>query len=96
MNRTSGHKLVSGSVAGPPQNDDGEESTSYDRSDVSSNHKRGTHVAMRPHVSVITLGVRDLDRAKEFYSEGLGWPIQQEQDEWICFSLGNGSSALAL
>jgi catechol 2,3-dioxygenase-like lactoylglutathione lyase family enzyme len=51
---------------------------------------------MRPHVSVITLGVRDLDRAKEFYSEGLGWPIQQEQDEWICFSLGNGSSALAL
>jgi uncharacterized protein len=51
---------------------------------------------MRPHVSVITLGVRDLDRAKEFYSEGLGWPIQQEEGEWVCFSLGNGSSALAL
>ena len=33
---------------------------------------------MNPAVSVITLGVRDLDRAKRFYSEGLGWPIQQE------------------
>ena len=51
---------------------------------------------MNPHVSVITLGVRDLSRAREFYSEGLGWPIQQEQGEWVCFSLGNGSSALAL
>ena len=51
---------------------------------------------MNPHVSVITLGVKDLNRAKSFYSEGLGWPIQQEQDEWVCFSLGNGSSALAL
>jgi catechol 2,3-dioxygenase-like lactoylglutathione lyase family enzyme len=25
---------------------------------------------MNPHVSVITLGVRDLDRAKRFYSGG--------------------------
>jgi len=37
-----------------------------------------------------------LSRAKEFYSEGLGWPIQQEDYNWVCFSLGNGSSALAL
>jgi catechol 2,3-dioxygenase-like lactoylglutathione lyase family enzyme len=51
---------------------------------------------VNPHVSVITLGVRDLKRAKQFYSEGLGWPVQQEEDEWVCFSLGNGSSALAL
>lgn len=51
---------------------------------------------MNPHVSVITLGVRNLSRAKQFYSEGLGWPIQQEEGEWACFSLGNGSSALAL
>jgi predicted enzyme related to lactoylglutathione lyase len=51
---------------------------------------------MKPHVSVITLGVRDLNRAKQFYSEGLGWPIQQEQGPWVCFSLGNGSSALGL
>ena len=51
---------------------------------------------MNPHVSVITLGVRDLGQAKQFYSEGLGWPIQQEQDDWVCFSLGDGSFALAL
>jgi uncharacterized protein len=51
---------------------------------------------MNPHISVITLGVRDFDRAKRFYSEGLGWPIQQEQDDWVCFGLADGSSALAL
>jgi len=53
-------------------------------------------MTMNPHVSVITLGVRDLSRAKQFYSEGLGWPIQQEDYNWVCFLLGEGSSALAL
>ena len=51
---------------------------------------------MNPHVAVITLGVRDLERARSFYHEGLGWPIQQEDYNWVCFSLGDGSSALAL
>jgi len=51
---------------------------------------------MKPHVSVITLGVRDLDQAKRFYSEGLGWPIQQEAGPWVSFSLGDGSSSLGL
>jgi uncharacterized protein len=51
---------------------------------------------MKPHVAIISLGVRDFDRAKRFYAEGLGWPIQQEQGEWACFSLGDGSSALTL
>lgn len=51
---------------------------------------------MNPHVAVITLGVRDLARARSFYSEGLGWPIQQEDHNWVCFILGDGSSALAL
>jgi catechol 2,3-dioxygenase-like lactoylglutathione lyase family enzyme len=51
---------------------------------------------MNPHVAVITLGVKDLQRARRFYGEGLGWPIQQEDDNWVCFSLGGGSSALAL
>lgn len=31
---------------------------------------------MRPYLSIITLGVRDLNRAKQFYGQGLGWPIQ--------------------
>ena len=51
---------------------------------------------MKPHIALIGLGVRDFDRAKRFYSEGLGWPILQEQGEWVCFSLGDGSSALTL
>ena len=51
---------------------------------------------MKPHVSVVTLGVRDLARAREFYAERLGWPIQQEQDNWVCFLLGGGSTAFAL
>jgi hypothetical protein len=51
---------------------------------------------MKPYVSIITLGVNDLGRAKQFYSEGLGWPILQEQGPWICFGLGDGSSALGL
>ena len=51
---------------------------------------------MKPHIALIGLGVRDFDRAKRFYNEGLGWPILQEQGEWACFSLGDGSSALTL
>jgi hypothetical protein len=51
---------------------------------------------MKPHVAVITLGVRDLERARKFYNDGLGWPIQQEDYNWVCFPLGDGSSTLAL
>ena len=51
---------------------------------------------MNPHVSVITLGVSDLARAREFYGERLGWPVDQESDNWACYLLGDGSSALAL
>jgi uncharacterized protein len=51
---------------------------------------------MKPHVSAITLGVDDMDRAKRFYGEGLGWPIHQDYDEWVSFRLGDGSSALGL
>jgi catechol 2,3-dioxygenase-like lactoylglutathione lyase family enzyme len=51
---------------------------------------------VKPHVAVITLGVRDLQRARSFYGAGLGWPIQQEDDNWVCFLLEGGSTALAL
>jgi len=51
---------------------------------------------MKPHVSVITLGVRDMSRAKQFYHEGLGWPTLQDYAQWVSFSLGNGSSVLGL
>jgi len=50
---------------------------------------------MNAHVSGITLGVEDLNRAKQFYKD-LGWPIQQEHPQWVSFGLNNGSSALGL
>jgi catechol 2,3-dioxygenase-like lactoylglutathione lyase family enzyme len=51
---------------------------------------------VRPHVAIIGLGVKDFARAKKFYSEGLGWPIQQEEGEWVSFILGDGSTGLTL
>ena len=34
---------------------------------------------MNSHVSAILLGVNDMERSKRFYTEGLGWEIQ---DDW--------------
>src|SRR5688572_24981743 len=51
---------------------------------------------MKVHISVITLGVRDLNRAKQFYSQGLGWPIHVDQGYFVSFSPANGSSAVGL
>jgi len=35
-------------------------------------------------------------RARAFYAEGLGWPVRAEDFNWVCFTLGDGSSSLAL
>ena len=51
---------------------------------------------MNAHVSGITLGVSDLNRAKQFYGTGLGWAIQQEHGEWVSFSLNGGSLVFGL
>jgi uncharacterized protein len=51
---------------------------------------------MKPHISMLTLGVENLNRAKEFYSKGLGWPIEQDYDQWVSFRLGDGMSGLGL
>ncbi|RII20386.1 Glyoxalase-like domain protein [Streptomyces sp. YIM 130001] len=47
-------------------------------------------------VSVIMLGVQDVDRAKTFYVEGLGCAVEQEFPGFVRCSLGEGSSSLAL
>lgn len=51
---------------------------------------------MNAHVSGITLGVEDVDRSKRFYSDGLGWKIEQEQGPWVAFRINDGSSVFGL
>ena len=51
---------------------------------------------MNPHISAITLGVKDLAKAKQFYGKGLGWTAYQDYPQWVAFSINNGSSGLGL
>jgi len=51
---------------------------------------------VNPQVSIITLGVRDFARARRFYVEELGWPVDQEDHNWVCVLLGGGSTAFTL
>ena len=47
-------------------------------------------------VSAIMLGVKDLNRAKKFYADGLGYKIDKDTRNFVSFSLGEGSPQLAL
>jgi uncharacterized protein len=47
-------------------------------------------------VSVIMLGVKDVDRAKQFYVDGLGCEVTQNYPGFVRCSLGDGSSDIAL
>ncbi|MGA3066154.1 MAG: VOC family protein [Tepidisphaeraceae bacterium] len=40
---------------------------------------------MEPRISVITLGVRDLERSLRFYRDGLGLPTTRRADQGIIF-----------
>jgi catechol 2,3-dioxygenase-like lactoylglutathione lyase family enzyme len=46
---------------------------------------------MNAHVSSILLGVRDMDRSKRFYTEGLGWKVQQDYGLAVFFEPHGGS-----
>ena len=45
---------------------------------------------MKPRISMITLGVKDIDRSVEFYEKGLGFPKMESPPEVAFFTL-NGS-----
>lgn len=45
---------------------------------------------MKPRISMITLGVRDIARAAAFYEQGLGWPRLNSPPEVAFFTL-NGT-----
>ncbi|MER7503291.1 VOC family protein [Nonomuraea pusilla] len=46
---------------------------------------------MKAHVSSILLGVRDMDRAKRFYTEGLGWTIKNDYGVSVFFASDGAS-----
>ncbi len=47
---------------------------------------------MNAHVSSILLGVRDMDRSKQFYTEGLGWKVQRDFGVSVFFVQHGGST----
>ena len=51
---------------------------------------------MNAQISMITLGAKGLERAKQSYGEGLGCPIQRDEGGFVPSDPGEGSSALAL
>ena len=46
---------------------------------------------MNSHVSAILLGVRDMERSKRFYTDGLGWKIQNDYKISVFFVPHGGS-----
>lgn len=46
---------------------------------------------MNQHLHIITLGVRDIEVSKKFYSETLGWKISRPEEEGIVFFQAGGA-----
>ena len=46
---------------------------------------------MNSHVSAILLGVRDMERSKRFYADGLGWKVKQDFKISVFFVPHGGS-----
>src|SRR5215203_5713941 len=51
--------------------------------------------AVDPWISLMTLGVRDIERSRRFYREGLGWPMSTASAEDVAF-FRTGGVVLAL
>ena len=50
---------------------------------------------MRQKLSIVTLGVQDLDKSRRFYQDGLGWqPSAASQEKIVFFDLGGVGLAL--
>jgi hypothetical protein len=45
---------------------------------------------MQPRLSFLTLGVRDIDRARTFYRDVLGWPLSAKSQPGVAFFQLNG------
>jgi catechol 2,3-dioxygenase-like lactoylglutathione lyase family enzyme len=51
---------------------------------------------MNQHLHIVTLGVCDLERARKFYAETLGWKISRPQEGIVFFQAGGVVLALFL
>jgi catechol 2,3-dioxygenase-like lactoylglutathione lyase family enzyme len=51
---------------------------------------------MNPKIDVITIGVTNLERAREFYEDGFRCPVEEARGELVMLSLGADESLLAL
>lgn len=46
---------------------------------------------MQPRISMITLGIKDLERSVRFYRDGLGFPLKEPQSDEVAFFNLNGT-----
>jgi catechol 2,3-dioxygenase-like lactoylglutathione lyase family enzyme len=49
---------------------------------------------MDPRLTVLTLGVEDIEQSVKFYHDGLGFPILERMGEFVCFELNGFALAL--
>jgi catechol 2,3-dioxygenase-like lactoylglutathione lyase family enzyme len=49
---------------------------------------------MKPKISIITLGVQDFKKSISFYRDGLGFPVESQQDDIVFFKLEGITLAL--
>ncbi|MFW5956369.1 MAG: VOC family protein [Halorhabdus sp.] len=49
---------------------------------------------MEPRLTVLTLGVEDVDRTVAFYRDGLDLPVLEEIGEFVCFELNGFALAV--
>jgi catechol 2,3-dioxygenase-like lactoylglutathione lyase family enzyme len=68
----------------------------YARKSATEGRDGAINPVMKQHVSIVNLGVRDVGHARRFYSDGLGWTVAAEDDDWVSYKLGDGSLALVL
>lgn len=56
----------------------------------------GRQQKMEPRINIVTLGVKNLERAVHFYKDGLGWPLSSiSGGDFALFKISTGT-ALAL
>ena len=51
---------------------------------------------MKPRVTVVTLGVADVQRARRFYVGGLGWPVRFEAEAIVMLDVEPGLAPITL